>query len=105
MIARKWCAAASKADAELYVRHFERKVAPALKALPGHHGAWLLRRDRHGGVEFVALTLWSSRDSIKAFAGDDIGKAHVEPEARAVLTKFDDTAEHYEVAVAALWMS
>lgn len=101
MIARRWRGAADKAKAEVYVRHFEQTVVPALRKLPGHRGAWLLRRDLPGNTEFVALTLWESRDSIRAFAGDDITKAHVEPEARAVLATFDDFAEHYDVAVAA----
>ena len=44
------------------------------------------------------MTLWDSLDAIKAFAGDDIGTAIVEPEARAVLSDFDSFADHYEVA-------
>lgn len=100
MIARRWCSAADKAKAELYVRHFEQTIVPALRKLPGHCGAWLMRRDSGNETEFVALTLWASRDAIKAFAGDDISRAHVEPEARAVLARFDDFAEHYDVAIA-----
>ena len=45
------------------------------------------------------MTLWESRDAIKAFAGSDIAKAHVEPQARAVLSAFDQHAEHYDVVV------
>ncbi len=73
-------------------------VFPTLKALAGHHGAWLLRRQVEGQTESLAVTLWKSFDSIQAFAGDDIATAIVEPEARAVLCDFDDFARHYEVA-------
>src|SRR5205823_2681338 len=55
-----------------------------------------------GEVEFLALTLWDSLDSVKRFAGDDPEVAVVEPEARAVLADFDDFARHYEVAVSPL---
>ena len=100
MIARTWRGRATAANASAYVRHFTETVVPQLKALPGHCGAWLMQRPLDGEVELVALTLWESRAAIEAFAGRDIGRAHVEPQARAVLSSFDDGAEHYEVAYA-----
>jgi heme-degrading monooxygenase HmoA len=97
MIVREWRAVATKPNAELYSRYFDQKVVPSLNNLNGSRGAWLMHRETDRGVELVALTLWQSRDSIKAFAGADIGKAHVEPEAQAVLVQFDDFANHYEL--------
>lgn len=99
MIARTWRGRATAGNAGAYARHFEANVLPELRRLTGHRGAFLLRREVEGGVEFVALTLWESPHSIKAFAGDDISRAHVEPHARAVLSEFDEHADHYEVAV------
>jgi heme-degrading monooxygenase HmoA len=98
MIARTWRGRATPQNAPLYVKHFTETVVPQLKALPGHRGAWLMQREVGGEVELVATTLWESRTSIEAFAGADIGGAHVEPQARAVLSSFDDFADHYEVA-------
>ena len=98
MIARTWHAHATPAKADDYAAHFTGAVAPALKQLAGHRGAFLMRREVGGEVEFVALTLWESRASIEAFAGTDIGRAHVEPEGQAALSRFDDFATHYEVA-------
>ena len=98
MIARTWRGRATAANAPAYVKHFTETVVPQLKTLPGHRGAYLLRRETGDEVELVALTLWESRASIEAFAGQDIGRAHVEPQARAVLTSFDESADHYEVA-------
>ncbi|MBS0517373.1 MAG: hypothetical protein JSR90_01705 [Proteobacteria bacterium] len=69
-----------------------------MRALPGHRGAWLLRRDLDGQVEFLVLTLWDSLDAIRAFAGGDLSVAVVEPEGRAALETFDDFASHYDVA-------
>ena len=77
---------------------FHRHRHAELKGLAGHRGAWLLRREVDGGAEFIALTLWESRQSIEAFTGPDISKSVVEPEARAVLSAFDDFASHYDVA-------
>jgi hypothetical protein len=45
----------------------------------------------------MAVTLWDSLASIRAFAGDSLESAVVEPEARAVLSSFDDFVTHYEV--------
>ena len=99
MIARLWRGrAATAANADAYFQHVTGTVFPSLKDLAGHHGAWLLRRDVDSRTEFLAVTLWGSRQAIEAFAGADIDKAIVEPEARAMLAEFDDFARHYEVA-------
>jgi hypothetical protein len=71
---------------------------PHLAALAGHRGAYLLRRESEGQVEFLAVTLWDSLDAVTAFAGPNPEVAVVGPDARAVLTEFDDLARHYEVA-------
>jgi heme-degrading monooxygenase HmoA len=98
MIARTWHATATREQASTYQCHFATKVVPHLKAIAGYRGASLLRRDIDGGVEFLAVTLWHSLDSIRAFAGSDPEKAVVDPEAQAVLTKFDTVAGNYQVA-------
>src|SRR5882757_5653955 len=106
MIARLWRGrAADTAKADAYVRHFTGTVTAELKGLPGHRGAWLLRREADGRPEFIALTLWESRQSIEDFTGPDISKSVVEPEARAVLQEFDDVASHYDVAFASDYTS
>jgi heme-degrading monooxygenase HmoA len=98
MIARTWRGRATAANAPAYVKHFTETVMPQLAALSGHRGAYLLRRQTGDEVELIAFTLWESRAAIEAFAGKDIGRAHVEPAARAVLASFDEFAEHYDVA-------
>jgi heme-degrading monooxygenase HmoA len=98
MIARMWRGQAEVSKADAYCRHFTTVVAPRLKDLPGHEGAYLLRRQTEGQVEFLALTLWDSIETIKGFAGPNPGMAMVKPEARAVLSAFDDFARHYDVA-------
>lgn len=100
MIARRWRGwvdSAPKADA--YGSHFENSVRPRLEALDGFVGATLERvEDDAGRTEIVVVTRWSSMDTIKAFAGDDVDVAVVEPEARAVLDDFDERVRHIELA-------
>jgi antibiotic biosynthesis monooxygenase (ABM) superfamily enzyme len=66
--------------------------------MPGFLGIDLLRREQAGGeTEFVTLLWFESLDSVRAFAGEDYEVAVVPPAARALLTRFDDRAGHYEV--------
>lgn len=98
MIVRLWRGeAATPAMAQAYFEHVTGTVFPTLKSIPGHVDAWLLRRETAGRTEFLAMTLWTSLEAIQAFSGADTGAAIVEPEARAVLSDFDDFAKHYEV--------
>lgn len=98
MIARLWQGAADASKADAYQQHATAKVFPALRQIPGHRGAYLLRRVTGERTEFLAVTLWESTEAIRAFAGADADKAVVEPEARAILAEFDDVARHYDVA-------
>jgi len=100
MITRIWRGQATTENAPYYRQHATERVFPSLEKLRGHQGAYLLSRQIGGQVEFLAVTLWDSIDSIKAFSGDDPEAAVVEPEARAVLSSFDDFARHYEVIYA-----
>ena len=98
-ILRLWKGRATAAKAGDYVRHASKTVFPEVQALPGHRGAYLLRRPVGNSVEFTVLTLWDSMDSVRGFAGPDPEKAVVEPAARAALSDFEETVTHYEVVV------
>ena len=97
---RTWSATADAEGARNYSRYFTGTLLPELRKLAGFEGAYLLRRDldRDGTVELTAHTFWESPAAIRAFAGDDITVAIVEPEARAMLLDFDRTAAHRTVA-------
>jgi heme-degrading monooxygenase HmoA len=97
MIVRTWSARASKDGAQAYSAYFEKTLLPQLRLLSGFSGAYLLARDDDGLVELTAHTLWASMEAIRAFAGDDITTAAVEPEALAVLQHSDPTVVHRDV--------
>jgi len=97
MIIREWRGRTSRDRAEAYPEHFRRIVLPELREIPGFLGATLSRRDKGGGIEYLVLTRWQSLDAIRAFAGDDVERAVVEPGAAAALTDFDNFVRHYEV--------
>lgn len=98
MIARTWRGTATIEKADAYSQHFTTKVVPHLEDIAGHRGAYLLRREADGQVEFLAVTLWDSIETVKGFAGPNPEAAIVEPEGRSALREFDDFARHYEVS-------
>jgi mannose-6-phosphate isomerase-like protein (cupin superfamily) len=100
VIARRWRAwTDEQANADAYAAHFERAVRPALEATDGFVDARLERFDGEGGrTEIVVVTRWDSLDAVRAFAGDDVDAAVVEPEARAVLAGFDERVRHIELS-------
>jgi len=99
VIVRAWRGLAPSSNPLAYTEHFRRKVLPELERIEGFLGASLLKRDGPDGVQFLALTRWASMDAVRGFAGDDVGRAVVEPEAEAALLNFDRTVQHYEVVL------
>jgi heme-degrading monooxygenase HmoA len=99
MIVRAWRGDASVENGPRYVDHLERSVFPELRNIEGHRDAYLLQRTVGDRVEFLVLTLWESMHAIREFAGGDVETAVVEPEARAVLSDFDETVAHYDIVL------
>jgi heme-degrading monooxygenase HmoA len=97
VIVREWRASASEESAELYRRHFRDAVFPQLRRLEGFVAATLLSRPIDGRIELVVLTRWTSVESIRGFAGPDIGHAVVEPAAASALLSYDRNVQHYHV--------
>ena len=97
MIIRIWRGWANRAKAGDYPAHFRQTVVPELRATEGFLGAALVRRDDAGLIEFVVTTRWVSLDAIRAFAGETLDRAVVEPGAVAALERFEETVRHYEV--------
>jgi hypothetical protein len=48
-------------------------------------------------VEFVVINFFDSLEAVKLFAGPDYAVAVFEPEARALLSRIEPVARHYEV--------
>ena len=102
MIIRAWKARTARSKFDTYARHFRETVVPELGNIPGHVGAYLLRRSAGTHVEVLVLTIWESMEAVAAFAGKRTGKAVVAPAAQALLESFDTTVEHYEVAFSSM---
>ncbi|MEV0388772.1 antibiotic biosynthesis monooxygenase [Nonomuraea sp. NPDC050643] len=99
MIARVWHATATPAGAEAYRRHFTSAVLPELQKIDGHRGVHLLQRPVDEHIELQVVTFWTSLEAIKAFAGDDVDTAVVEPDAQAALLTYSTTVTHHDVII------
>ena len=98
MIARIWRGVVRRDDAEAYVNYIVNTGMAEYQSTPGNQGAWMLRRDDGDRSEIVTFSLWDSRGSIRAFAGDDIDQAVFYPEDDHFLLERDLTVRHYDVA-------
>ena len=97
MIARIWRGAVRRDDADAYAEYIANTGMAEYRSTPGNHGAWMLRRDAGDRAEIITFSLWDSRESIKAFAGDDIDQAVFYPDDDRYLVERDETVRHYEV--------
>ena len=91
-----WRGVVRTEDAEEYAAYINETGMAEYAETPGNQGAWMLRRDDGDRSEIITFSLWDSRDSIKAFAGEDIEAGVYYPEdERFLLEKGGIT--HYEV--------
>ena|SRR5262245_52137276 len=97
MIARMWRGWADRDGAAAYEAHFREEVQPSLRAVPGCHGAYLLRREDPDGVEVVTIALFDSLADVRGFAGANDDQAVVAPAAQAALRDYERTVRHYEI--------
>lgn len=99
MISRIWHGYTTHDNADAYQHTLLTKVLPDIEAMgiPGLQGVHVLRRPLDDEVEFITVMWFDSLDSVRTFVGEDYEVAHVPPEARAVLARFDARSQHYDV--------
>ena len=92
-----WRGVVRREDAVEYAEYIGRTGLTEYRSTPGNQGAWMLRRDDGDRSEIITFSLWDTRDSIQAFAGEDIEQAVFYPEDDRFLLERDLTVRHYEV--------
>ena len=99
MVSRLWHGWTSRENADAYQQLLQARILPGIHRVRGYRGAYLLRRDVKEGVEFVTLTFFDSLEAVRAFAGEEYEVAVVPPEARKLLSRFDEKSTHYDTVV------
>ena len=99
MICRLWRGWTTPENADAYEEIVRGEVIPGIEArrIPGFRHVDLMKRELEGDIEFQTMMWFDSLDAIKAFMGDDYDVSHVPAVARAVLSRFDERAAHFEV--------
>ena len=99
MICRSWRGWTTPDNADAYERLVRGEVIPGIEGrrIAGFRHIDLMKRDLGDEVEFQTLMWFDDLDSIKSFVGEDYAVSHVPEAARAVLSRFDERAAHYEV--------
>ena len=99
MILRIWHGWTTPENADAYENLLRTEVFPGIEAknIAGYQSIQLLRREADGEVEFITMMSFDSLQAVKDFTGEDYETAYVPDKARAVLKRFDDRSQHYEL--------
>jgi antibiotic biosynthesis monooxygenase (ABM) superfamily enzyme len=101
MIIRIWHGWTTPQNADAYEALLKEEIFVGIqdRRIRGYKGIELLRRDIGDEVEFITIMRFDSLDAVREFAGEDYELAVVPTKARAILSRFDDRSQHYEVRV------
>jgi heme-degrading monooxygenase HmoA len=99
MISRIWHGWTTPANADKYETLLREEIFVGIqdRHIQGFRGIQLLRRNVGSEVEFVTIMLFETLEAVRAFAGKDYEAAVVPEKARAVLSRFDEQSQHYEI--------
>lgn len=101
MISRIWHGWTTRGNADIYEALLGEEIFVGIRHrnIPGFRNIQLLRRDVGDEVEFVTIMEFDSLDAVREFAGEDYEACVVPPKARAVLSRFDQRSQHYDVRI------
>jgi antibiotic biosynthesis monooxygenase (ABM) superfamily enzyme len=99
VISRIWHGWTTQANADAYEALLKSEIFTGTenRKIPGYCGIHLLRRDLSNEVEFITIMWFDSLEAVQVFAGTDYEMAVVPSKARALLSRFDEQVQHYEV--------
>jgi hypothetical protein len=99
MIARIWHGWTTLENASIYENLLKKEVFPSIeeKNIKGYKKINLLKRVLSNEVEFVTIMLFENLNDIREFIGEDYEKSYVPPKAKQVLSRHDESSQHYEI--------
>jgi hypothetical protein len=99
MISRIWHGWTTPDNADAYESLLRHEIFLGIqdRQIAGFRSIQLLRRSLETEVEFVTMMWFDSIAAVRAFAGEDYEIAVVPPQARALLSRFDERSQHYEI--------
>ncbi|SEK50391.1 hypothetical protein SAMN05428989_0238 [Pseudoxanthomonas sp. GM95] len=103
MISRIWHGYTSHDCADAYEDLLREDVFAGIRArgIAGFIDVQMLRRVHDREVEFVTIMRFDDMEAVKGYAGSDYETARVPSKAGALLARFDERVQHYEVRILA----
>jgi heme-degrading monooxygenase HmoA len=97
MIVRSWTGWTERERAAEYEAYMHEVALAGYTEIPGNRGVLMLRRDVGSRTEFTMITLWTSLDDIRSFAGDDPTTAVFYDRDEELLIERDMFVKHYDI--------
>ena len=97
MIVRTWRGWTRPEDTDAYAEYILGTGIVEYKETSGNQGAYLVSRSDGDLTEFLTISFWDDRESIVAFAGQDIDRAVFYPEDDRYLIDRETTVKHFTV--------
>ncbi len=97
MIVRTWRGWTRPEDTDAYAEYVLGTGIVEYKETSGNQGAYLVSRSDGDRTEFLTISLWNDRESIVAFAGQDIDRAVFYPEDDRYLIDRETRVKHFTV--------
>lgn len=99
MIARIWHGYTSRENASVYEIMLKEEILTGIinRNIKGFVDIQLMTRKLDNEAEFVTVMRFNSINAVKEFAGDDYEKAVIYPHAKALLLRYDERSQHYEI--------
>jgi hypothetical protein len=96
-ILREWRAEIRTPQSKEYVDYIRKTGLADYRNTPGNLGAMIAVREIDSErTEVITISLWSSLEAIRAFAGDPIDQSRYYPEDEQYLLTHPDKVQHYE---------
>jgi quinol monooxygenase YgiN len=97
-IARVWHGRTPNAKADAYATYLAGAITK-FRQLKGNLGYQMMRETVGDETHFMVVSYWTSRDAIKAYAGEDIRKTRNLPRDPEFLIDPEPTVMNYDLAV------
>ena len=99
IIGRIWHGYTTPENADTYEHLLKEEIFINIRNrhISGFQEIQLFRRELNNETEFITIMWFDDLESVKTFAGKDYEAAVVPPKARAVLSRFDEHSQHYEI--------
>jgi len=98
-IIRTWKGWTTIENAPIYEDMLINEVFPTVKrnGVDGLEKVSISTEKKETEVEFFLVLQFDSIESVKAFAGENYEKAYIPENAKRVLKRYDETAQHFEL--------